>query len=342
MRGSGFPESSLTIFQDLKVWLDSCSAGWDQTRYCMDSYSATVTGAVDKNRNSVVKIDAFAGKPGAMKSLGSGSGFIISSDGYIFTNCHVVDRAERLRVILPDGNTEEAERIGLDPDSDLALVKIYSRGFDPVVLGDSDRLRIGQLVIAIGNPLGFQHSVTAGVVSALGRSLRTPGGRLVENVIQTDAALNPGNSGGPMINGDGEVVGVNTAVISGAQGMSFALSINTAKDIAGYLMKDGRVIRTYLGMLIQEIELNRRIINYFRLETTRGILVTGVEPRSPAAAADLRAGDILVQFDGCDLVSSAQLFRLLRAELAGRRVAIAFLRTGALKQAEIVPEIKKA
>lgn len=308
----------------------------------MDPYSATVTGAVDRNRNSVVKIDTFAGKSGALKPMGSGSGFIISSDGYIFTNCHVVDRAERLRVTLPDGSLEEAERIGLDPDSDLALIKIYSRGFDPVVLGDSDRLRIGQLVIAIGNPLGFQHSVTAGVVSALGRSLRTPGGRLVENVIQTDAALNPGNSGGPMINGDGEVVGVNTAVMSGAQGMSFALSINTAKDIAGYLMKDGKVIRAYLGILIQEIELNRRIINFFRLETTRGILVTGVEPGSPAAVAELRPGDIVVQFDGCDLSSSTQLFRLLRAELAGRKVAMTFLRAGVLKQAAILPEIKKA
>ena len=308
----------------------------------MDHYSRTVIGAVERNRNSVLKIDVFGNRSSRGRPHGSGSGFIISSDGYVFTNCHVVDRADHIRAILPDGSQENAELIGMDPDSDLALIKIYTSGFEAAELGDSDQLRIGQLVIAIGNPYGFQHSVTAGVVSALGRSLRTPGGKMVENVIQTDAALNPGNSGGPMINGDGEVVGVNTAIISGAQGLCFALAINTAKDVAGDLIAYGRVMRSYLGILIQEIELSRRIINSLRLETTRGILITGVEPGSPALRADLRKGDILVQFDGTDIAGSSRLYRMLRTGIAGKAIKLGLVRTGRFMELSIIPEMKKA
>lgn len=308
----------------------------------MDHYSRTVIKAVERNRNSVVKIDVFGNRSRRGVLHGSGSGFVISSDGYVFTNCHVVDRADHIRVILPDGSHENAELVGMDPDSDLALIKIYTSGFDAAELGDSDRLRIGQLVIAIGNPYGFQHSVTAGVVSALGRSLRTPGGRMVENVIQTDAALNPGNSGGPMINGDGEVVGVNTAIISGAQGLCFALAINTAKDVAGDLIAYGRVMRSHLGILIQEIELSRRIINSLCLETTRGILITGVETGSPALRADLRNGDILVQFDGNDITGSSRLYRMLRAGIAGKAIKLGLVREGGFIELIITPEMKKA
>ena len=242
--------------------------------------------------------------------------------------------------MLPDGRIEHSMLLGIDHDTDLAVLKIYSTGFDTVTIGDSNLLKIGQIVIAIGNPYGFQHSVTAGVVSALGRTLRSRNGRLIENVIQTDAALNPGNSGGPLINAEGEVVGINTAIIQHAQGMSFSVSINTAKEIAGQLIKDGKVIRSYIGLMIQEINLSPRIINFFKLETQKGLLITQVVPNSPGNQAGLKEGDILVHFDGTDLLNSHDLFKRLDRNMNGKKVAIKILRRGRILDTQVIPRIK--
>ena len=206
----------------------------------MDAYSNIVTSAVENIKNAVVKIDTLKKQKDKFVNAGSGSGFIFSSDGFIFTNSHVIQQADKILVNLIDGTTEEAVLVGNDPDTDLAVIRIYSTGYSIAKLGSSAELKIGQLVIAIGNPLGYQHTVTAGVVSALGRTLRSTSGRLIDNIIQTDAALNPGNSGGPMVDYQGEVIGVNTATIMGAQGLCFSISIDTAKTIGGLLIKNGR------------------------------------------------------------------------------------------------------
>ena len=218
----------------------------------MDAFSQTIIGAVNQVKNAVVKIDVYKTISGKLKPAGGGSGFIFSSDGLIFTNNHVVHGASKIMVSLLNENEIEATLIGMDPDTDLAILKIYANGFSSARLGDASTLQIGQFVIAIGNPLGYQHTVTTGVVSALGRTMRTQSGMMVDNVIQSDAALNPGNSGGPMITTDGEVVGVNTAIISGAQGMSFSVNIDTAKEVASQLIKNGKMFKAYLGFMLQE------------------------------------------------------------------------------------------
>jgi S1-C subfamily serine protease len=307
----------------------------------MDTYSKTITEAVEKNANSVVKIDLERKKDNRYFQSDSGSGFIISSDGYIFTNAHVVDKASRIKVSLPDGRVEEAILLGMDPDTDLAVIKIYSTGFETVTIGNSDLLKIGQVVIAIGNPFGYQHSVTTGVVSALSRTIRSRSGRLIDNVIQTDAALNPGNSGGPLINSEGEVVGINTAIIQHAQGMSFSVGINTAKDIAGQLIKDGKVVRAYIGLMIQEINLTSRIINFFRLETQKGLLIHQIESGSPCMEGGLREGDILVHFENSDVLSSHDLYKKLDRNAAGRKIPLKVIRNGRIVELEVIPQIKE-
>jgi S1-C subfamily serine protease len=221
----------------------------------MDAYSETIIEAVEKVKTAVVKIELYKKEKDKELLAGTGSGFLFSSDGYLFTNSHVVHNAQTIRVKLHDGSSSQAELIGEDPDTDLAILKISEADFKPAKLGDAEGLKIGQLVIAIGNPLGFQHTVTAGVVSALGRTLEGQTGRMMDSMIQTDAALNPGNSGGPLINAEGEVVGVNTATIRGAQGLCFAISINTAKDVANQLIRFGKVKRAYLGVVMQQIDL---------------------------------------------------------------------------------------
>lgn len=221
----------------------------------MDSYSETIINAVDSVKTSVVKIERLENLKGKEAPTGTGSGFLFSSDGYLFTNSHVVHRSKKLNVSLHDGNRNQAELIGEDPDNDLAILKISANDYTPSKLGDSSNLRIGQLVIAIGNPLGFQHTVTAGIISALGRTMYSQSGSLIDNMIQTDAALNPGNSGGPLINTNGEVIGVNTAMVSGAQNLCFAISINNAKEIANQLIRFGKVKRAYLGLMLQQIDL---------------------------------------------------------------------------------------
>jgi S1-C subfamily serine protease len=283
----------------------------------MDAYSTIVTTAVDAAKNAVVKIDCFKNEKGKTIPSGSGSGFIFSSDGYIFTNCHVIQQAEKISVSLIDGRETSAEVIGKDADSDLAVLKIYEHNLSISKLGDSSDLKIGQLVIAIGNPFGYQHTVTAGVVSALGRSLRSITGRMIDNIIQTDAALNPGNSGGPLINSDAEVIGVNTATIMQAQGLCFSISINSAKDIANMLIREGRVRKAYIGISMQDVNLHHRVINYHHLENKKGVFVMKVEQDSPAAKAGLKEGDVIVNFNGTVVNSGDELFRLLNFDRVG-------------------------
>ncbi len=277
----------------------------------MDAFSQMIISAVNSVKNAVVKIDVYKTVSGKLKPAGSGSGFIFSSDGLIFTNNHVVQSAEKIMVSLLNENEIEATLVGRDPDTDLAILKIYADGYSVARLGDSTALQIGQFVIAIGNPLGYQHTVTTGVVSALGRSMRTQSGMIVDNVIQSDAALNPGNSGGPMITTDAEVVGVNTAIISGAQAISFSVDINTAKEIANQLITTGKVFKAWLGFMLQEVAVNPKIIRHYHLPNQKGLFVTHIEPDSPAGRSQIKEGDIIVSFNKKPVNSLHELFKEL-------------------------------
>jgi S1-C subfamily serine protease len=277
----------------------------------MDAFSKMIIEAVEKTKNAVVKINVFKTVKGRLAPVGSGSGFIFSSDGMVFTNSHVVHGAEKIMVSLLNENEIEGIIVGEDPDTDLAILKIYTEGYSVAKLGDASELQIGQLVIAIGNPYGYQHTVTTGVVSALGRTLQTQSGKLVDNVIQTDAALNPGNSGGPMITTDGVVIGVNTAMIQGAQGLSFSVDINTAKEIAQQLIHHGKVFKAYLGIMLQEVVVNPKIKQHFNLTNRKGLFVTRIESGSPASRSQLQEGDIIVSFNGHSVNSTHELFKEL-------------------------------
>ncbi len=293
----------------------------------LDAYSQTVADVAEKASPSVVRIEA---------GRGSGSGFVFTPDGFIVTNSHVVRGAPRLEAQLTDGRRFPATLIGDDPDTDLAVVRIYAPELTPLLFGDSDKLRVGQIAIAVGNPYGFQCTVTAGIVSALGRSLRAQTGRLIENVIQTDAALNPGNSGGPLLNSRGEVIGVNTAMILPAQGICFATPANTAQRIVALLMRDGKVRRGYLGVAGQTVSLHRRLARQLHLETA--VLVLGVEPDSPARDAGLREGDLLLAYNDRPLNSVDDLHRALTDGQIGARATLTVLRRGETLKISITPE----
>ena len=282
--------------------------------HLLDAYSQAVTQAVELVSASVVKIEV--GKTVGRRwrrrtAQGSGSGFIFTPDGLILTNSHVAHSATDLRVTLPDGRSAAADLVGDDPDTDLAIIKIDPSDIVAATLGDSDQLMTGQIVIAIGNPYGFQHTVTAGIVSGLGRSLRAQSGRLIANVIQTDAALNPGNSGGPLVDTTGRVIGINTAIIVGGQGLSFAVPIDTAKAVVPHLLKDGRVKRGYLGIGGQDVPLHRRLVRFYQLTAGSGVLVISVDPKSPAGRAGIREGDIIVAFRDQPVRRVDDLHRLL-------------------------------
>ena len=262
----------------------------------LDVYSQTVSGVVENARDSVVNIRVkHTGRNGrGQQGEGSGSGFVITPDGYIVTNSHVVHEVSEMRVALADGRTYSATLAGDDPDSDLAVIRINAPDLEHVHFGNSGRLRVGQIAVAIGSPLGFQQTVTAGVISALGRTMRAQSGRTMENIVQTDAALNPGNSGGPLLNSRGEVIGVNTAIIPSAQGICFAIASNTAEFVAAWLIKEGRMRRAWLGIHGQTAPVHPRIARHLGLKHPQGVLILNVEADSPAAKAGLREGDMLV------------------------------------------------
>ncbi|HTJ50159.1 MAG TPA: trypsin-like peptidase domain-containing protein [Cyclobacteriaceae bacterium] len=308
----------------------------------MDVFSKMIIDAVDKTKNAVVKIDVFKTVKGKLRPAGSGSGFIFSSDGLIFTNCHVVDGAEKIMVSLLNESEIEATLIGKDPDTDLAILKIYTEGYSVAKLGNTDELQIGQFVIAIGNPLGYQHTVTTGVISALGRTLQTQSGKLVDNVIQSDAALNPGNSGGPMITTDGDVIGVNTAVIQGAQGLSFSVDINTAKEIGQQLITNGKVFKAYIGLMLQEVNINNKIKQHYNLPNKKGLFVTKIEDASPASRSQMQEGDIIISFNGKPINNTQTLFKELTRKDILTLVDISVIRHTELLNFSIAPIERKA
>jgi S1-C subfamily serine protease len=308
-----------------------------------DAYSRAVIGAVERAAPSVVRIDATRpARPSARRRRraeerdGSGSGFVFTPDGLILTNSHVVHDARRLEVRLPDGRVEQADLIGDDPHTDLAVVRIGALGLHPLPLGDSDRLRVGQLVVALGNPYGFESTVTAGVVSALGRALRTGTGRLIDDVVQTDAALNPGNSGGPLVDARGEAVGVNTAAILGGQGLCFAVPINRARVVVPDLLRHGRVRRSSLGVAAQTVPLPRRVVRAAGLGQESGVLVVRVDDRG-AAAGRLRDGDVIVGCDGLPVSRVDDLHALLTESRIGRPMTLSVLRDWRPAAVEVVP-----
>jgi S1-C subfamily serine protease len=298
----------------------------------LDAYSHAVTSAVEIVAPAVVRIES---------GRGGGSGFVFAPDGLIITNAHVVEGGERPVVALPDGRSCTASLIGSDPDTDLAVLKISAPDLQVIAIGDSRRLRVGQIVIAVGNPFGFQHTVTAGVVSATGRSLRSRTGRLMSGLVQTDAALNPGNSGGPLVDTRGEVIGVNTAVIVPAQGISFAVSAETARLVVPQLLREGRVRRSYLGIAAQDVPLPRRLVRHHRLAADAGILVTEVVAGGPAARAGVRDGDLLVSFDGHTVERTDDLHRLLTGDQVDRSVPLQLLRGTDLVTLSISPSLDR-
>ena len=313
----------------------------------LDAYSRAVISAAEKVSPSVINIEIHhqmrsGGRARNARSQrearGSGSGFVFTPDGFILTNSHVVHQATKIEVTLSDGHHYQADLIGDDPDTDLAVIRINAPNLVPAHLGNAQQIRVGQLVIAIGNPYGFQYTVTAGVVSALGRSLRAKSGRLMDDVIQTDAALNPGNSGGPLVDSRGRVIGVNTAMILPAQGICFATSIDTAKYVAGRLIRDGRVSRSYIGVAGQNVPLPRRIVRYYNLPVESGILVVSYENDSPAKRGGLLEGDIIVDFDGHHVAGIDDLHKLLTEDRIGRKSSLVVIRRTEKLKLEVVPE----
>ena len=288
----------------------------------LDAYSRAVTAAVRRVRPAVVHIAVTRdGKP-----PGSGSGFVITPDGYVLTNSHVAGGASSLVVSLPDGRESTAALVGDDPDSDLAVIRVAAKVDEWCVMADSSALQVGQIAIAVGSPYGFQHTVTSGIVSALGRSMRSQAGRLIDDVIQTDAALNPGNSGGPLVNARGEVIGVNTAVILPAQGICFAIGANTARVIAGWLITEGRVRRARIGVGGENVPISRRYVRHFGLAAETGVRVRQVERGGPADRAGLREGDLIVGLGDDSIAGVDDLHRLLTGHAAVRETVLKVIR----------------
>jgi S1-C subfamily serine protease len=305
----------------------------------LDAYSDAVIAVAERVGPAVVRVErgADGGRGGV------GSGVVISPDGLVLTNSHVVEGARELRLTDPEGRSMAARLLGEDPDTDLALLRAgAARNLPVAILGDSKRLKRGQLAVAIGNPLGFESTVTAGVISALGRSLRSRSGRLIEDVIQTDAALNPGNSGGPLVNSRAEVIGINTAVIAGAQGICFAVASNTAQFVLSELITHGRVRRAFIGVAAQTVAVPRRHARAAGIDNAFGAMITATEPNGPAAAAGLMSLDIAVRLDGEAVTGVDDLIRLLNADRIGRAVTIEVLRRGQLRSFELNPSERRS
>jgi S1-C subfamily serine protease len=301
----------------------------------LDAYSNAVTHVADKVGPAVLRVETrgAGGRPG-----GTGSGVVIAPDGLVLTNCHVVEGAKEVRLMDAEGRVMEARSLGVDPDTDLALLRAGSaRNLPHAGLGDSKSLKRGQLVVAIGNPLGFESTVTAGVISALGRSLRARNGRLIEDVIQTDAALNPGNSGGPLVSSRGDVIGVNTAVIRGAQGICFAVASNTAQFVLSELIQHGRVRRGFIGMSGQTVKVARNHARLAGIDNASGAMVSALDRQGPAAQAGLMSLDVIVRADGVPVTGVDDLIRLLNSERIGRAIDIDVLRRGQLRTFKVTP-----
>ncbi len=301
--------------------------------HLLDSYSKTITTVASESALGVVHIQVQKKSERERerergRQVASGSGFLISSDGYIITNNHVIENAIDIKVNFSDGQTETAYLKGVDPSTDIAVVKIDGLGRKAFSFADSDSLKVGQIAVAIGNPLGLQHTVTAGVVSALGRTLRANNGRLIDDVIQTDAALNPGNSGGPLVNSDGQVIGINTAIIPSAQGLCFAVSSNLTAYVAGKLIMEGRVKRAQLGIAGQRVNLTERMIGANKLSSKTGVYVFEIIPDSPAQNNEIRIGDIIVEFNGAPISSVDDLHKLLNEKIIGATSILSVLRGG--------------
>jgi S1-C subfamily serine protease len=311
-------------------------------RELLDSYSQTITGVIHGVEGAVVhiQVEKMEKDPRTQQmrpSGGSGSGFIISSDGFIVTNHHVIDGAEKIRVILSNGQVLTAELKGSDPSTDIAVIKVYSDNLHTLAFADSDRLQVGQIAIAVGNPLGLQYTVTSGIISALGRTLRAKNGRLIDDVLQTDAALNPGNSGGPLLNSLGEVIGVNTATIPSAQGLCFAVSSNLSSYIAGKLIMDGRVRRAQLGIAGQLVNLTERMVAVGKLSRHSGVYIIEKVADAGVQNAQLKTGDIIVAFNGKPVGSTDDLHRYLTFETVGNRQALSIFRDGRLQEVNVIP-----
>jgi S1-C subfamily serine protease len=307
------------------------AAATEEDASLLDAYSRAVVSAVSRVGPAVVNVHMRRGPrhtPGSAphETEGTASGVIITPDGYIVTNSHVVEGAAEIAITLSDGTDHVAQLIGKDPATDLALLRIASSGMPAAQLGDSDKLHVGQMVIAIGNPLGYQSTVTAGVVSALGRSLRSRSGRLIENIIQTDAALNPGNSGGPLVDSRAQVVGINTAIIQFAQGICFAIPVNTLRWVVTLLIREGKVTRGYLGIAGQTVPLPVRVVRYFNLQNKAAVHVMGIAPKSPAAQTGLLQGDIIISLNQQPVAGVDDIHRLLTRDIIGKAMPIVILR----------------
>jgi S1-C subfamily serine protease len=307
----------------------------------LDAYSTIVTGVVESVAAAMVGIQRKA-KPVVPQGDprlqgGAGSGFVITPDGYVLTNNHVVQGAGAIEVLFADGSTAPADFVGGDADTDTALIRVHGGRLAPVELGDSDALRVGQLVVAMGNPFGLQATVTTGVVSALRRTLRATTGRLIEDIIQTDAALNPGNSGGALLDSRGRVIGVNTAIIAGANATGFAVPINTAKRVIPDLMREGRVVRGYLGLAGQTVPFPKAAAVRYGISVPAGVQVVQIMPGGPAEKAGLRAGDVILSVDGKDAPSVDAIHRILDGNSIGRESQLRVLRRGEVTGARITP-----
>jgi S1-C subfamily serine protease len=306
--------------------------------HLLDAYSTAVSGAAEKISPSVVHVEVAHAKSHGGPQGGSGSGFVFTPDGFILTNSHVVSRASTIHLTLLDGRRLAADLVGDDPDSDLAVLRIGAPDLVASELGDSSALKVGQVAIAIGSPYGFQYSVTAGVVSAMGRSLRAASGRMIDNVIQTDAALNPGNSGGPLVSSRGQVIGVNTAVILPAQGICFAIAVNTAKFVAARLMRDGRINRAHLGIAGMNVPIQRKVVRFHRLAVEHGVMVSSVESGGAADKAGIRPNDIVIAFGEHPVTSIDMLHKLLSDEHADVKTPLTILRGAEKLAIEVTPE----
>ena len=329
----------MDIDRELQFILDdthggTASAGASGDGALLDAYSHAVVSAVERVAPAVVHIEVeFA----QAQRAGNGSGVAFTPDGLLLTNSHVVHGARSIRATFADGLTREVDLIGEDPDTDIAVLRFGASGVNSATLGSSRTLRVGQLAIAIGNPYGFQHTVTAGVVSALGRSLRAQSGRLIDDVLQTDAALNPGNSGGPLVDSQGRVIGINTAIIPGAQGICFATAIDTVKLVVVQILRDGRVRRGFLGLAGANQVLGRRTVRHFALENVRAVRVESIDKDGPAARAGIESGDLIVRFDGEPVNGIDDLHRLLTAERIGRPTRLTLIRRAQKIEVDVQP-----